>query len=449
MSGTLAEHNERSQFRRGQAAFSKPNTAVPGSKRVKPYLGSPHPVINDANRLPPNKARTPRYMGTSRETLEHKPRSKSEMKNVAVYGSPDWKHRALRGGHKHRSSLPLAVYGKKNGRDFYYPHDSCAPKQIDSTFVDIAYELDPRESITSGAPGHRGWAPPPVGEEEPPYPLNRGHDYMKRASTTVPQQRHRASGTTAPPDDWHGHIVRPELFSAVGNPLRLDSTLVNPCPRGPQNERQFPGNAINREPTSQQQIVIKASEGLVPHCFRHTDSKLSSKYSIGWKKTPYETQGVGQESNNGIVSVNQAVAKGFLKENKNLAAQLRWLDPQKFKNHFMKRPDRYGRRSEPGLLPQGASNFDSTSLSIYDITKHHVKQPHSRRKSHSHSFQKNPSKQMCQKEEMALVSTFANPGGAAKARKMQSLHGGRKCSSDEAQAYVETMAASRAQTPAA
>jgi len=131
MSGTLAEHNERSQFRRGQAAFSKPNTAVPGSKRVKPYLGSPHPVINDANRLPPNKvpqARTPRYMGTSRETLEHKPRSKSEMKNVAVYGSPDWKHRAMRGGHKHRSSLPLAVYGKKNGRDFYYPHDSCAPK---------------------------------------------------------------------------------------------------------------------------------------------------------------------------------------------------------------------------------------------------------------------------------------------------------------------------------
>jgi len=203
-------------------------------------------------------------------------------------------------------------------------------QQIDSTFVDIAYELDPRESITSGTPGHREWAPPPAGEEEPPYTLNRGHDYMKRASTTVPQQRHRASGTTAPQGDWHGHIVRPELFSAVGNPLRLDSTLVNPCPRGPQNERQFPGNAINREPTSQQQIVIKASEGLVPHCFRHTDSKLSSKYSIGWKKTPYETQGVGQESNNGIVSVNQAVAKGFLKENKNLAAQLRWLDPQTF-----------------------------------------------------------------------------------------------------------------------
>ena len=80
--------------------------------------------------------------------------------------------------------------------------------------------------------------------------------------------------------------------------------------------------------------------GLIPHCFRDTDSHLASKYSIGWKKTPYETMGVGQESNNGVVSVNQAVAKGFLKENKNLAAQLRWLDPQKFKKHFMKKPDR-------------------------------------------------------------------------------------------------------------
>jgi hypothetical protein len=68
------------------------------------------------------------------------------------------------------------------------------------------------------------------------------------------------------------------------------------------------------------------ASGLIPHCFRHTDSMLSSKYSLGWKKTPYEVTGLQKDG---------------LQENMDMKTQLKWLDPKKFEEHFKKNPDTY------------------------------------------------------------------------------------------------------------
>jgi len=388
MSGTLAEHNDASQFWQ----YTKPGSAAQGKTRRD---GG---IINDANHVPANKGRTPRFMSPPRTELVHKPR----VQKTQVFGTPAWKRKS----HAHHSALPLAVHGKKNGRDFYKPHDSCAPKSIDSRFLGQFHELDPRAAVSEES-------------EEPPYPLNRSHDYMKHRVSSAKPSKHK---------DWHGHIVQPELYSASANPLRMDSTTVPPCPRGPQEERLFPGNCINRDFTQAEQIVQKVSEGLIPHCFRHTDSMLSSKYSLGWKKTPYEVTGLQKDG---------------LQENMDMKTQLKWLDPKKFEEHFKKNPDTYGRRSEPGLLPQGASNFDSSSLSKYDITKYKERAAKARRTSYSHSFERNPAKQMCGRQEM-----IGTPGAIAKARRKQMLHGGAKPRSDESVAFIETISKSRAQTPA-
>jgi hypothetical protein len=66
------------------------------------------------------QGRTPRFMSPPRTELVHKPR----VQKTQVFGTPAWKRKS----HAHHSALPLAVHGKKNGRDFYKPHDSCAPK---------------------------------------------------------------------------------------------------------------------------------------------------------------------------------------------------------------------------------------------------------------------------------------------------------------------------------
>jgi len=193
--------------------------------------------------------------GTAAEELN----GPAEAFSAPVYGTQEWHRRIAKGSMRKATRVPVPTHGKANARSLYAPY-AVGEKAMDSSFLNGENWVEVHRNEGRF-----------VSEQcnQSPYPLMRG----------VPRSHLGAWGDDQPKPK---RATNPELFPATLNPLRMDSTLVIECPRGPVDERPFPANARDYAPKTRQDRVRRTMPDFQPQCGRQWDSHNLRKWNVGY-----------------------------------------------------------------------------------------------------------------------------------------------------------------------